>query len=262
MRTDLYDGWLPHLFVGNLLKGDTVGVTGAGRIGSAYARMMIEGFKINLIYYDFVPSNSSGKVCDRTNTDDTLEFPMCEFTIPGTQNITVLVVGVTIRIGRIVVCILMLRGYNVKALVRKAKEEVVDMLPRSVDIVTGDVGEPLTLKYAVEEEPDASIPSIIDGLLRVHKRTVDSLDADLSNAPTPLSFLKGEGTTLPKLAIPSRTPIQIRETLNGGITLAGVTEPEFRTKEEMATYLSRGPLVRAIGSTNINSQSRCVLHPY
>jgi len=28
-------------FVGNLLKGQTVGVIGAGRIGSAYARMMV-----------------------------------------------------------------------------------------------------------------------------------------------------------------------------------------------------------------------------
>ncbi|KAK8963653.1 Glycerate dehydrogenase [Platanthera guangdongensis] len=52
MRAGLYDGWLPHLFVGNLLKGQTLGVIGAGRIGSAYARMMIEGFKMNLIYYD------------------------------------------------------------------------------------------------------------------------------------------------------------------------------------------------------------------
>ncbi|KAH7574886.1 hypothetical protein JRO89_XS02G0017600 [Xanthoceras sorbifolium] len=41
MRAGLYDGWLPHLFVGNLLKGQTVGVIGAGRIGSAYARMMV-----------------------------------------------------------------------------------------------------------------------------------------------------------------------------------------------------------------------------
>ncbi|XP_061364134.1 glycerate dehydrogenase HPR, peroxisomal-like [Gastrolobium bilobum] len=28
-RAGLYDGWLPHLFVGNLLKGQTVGVIGA-----------------------------------------------------------------------------------------------------------------------------------------------------------------------------------------------------------------------------------------
>ncbi|KAF6134831.1 hypothetical protein GIB67_002232 [Kingdonia uniflora] len=52
MRAGLYDGWLPHLLEGNLLKGQTVGVIRARRIGSAYARMMIEGFKMNLIYYD------------------------------------------------------------------------------------------------------------------------------------------------------------------------------------------------------------------
>ncbi|PHT45536.1 Glycerate dehydrogenase HPR, peroxisomal [Capsicum baccatum] len=41
MRAGKYEGWLPHLFVGNLLKGQTVGVIGAGRIGPAHARMMI-----------------------------------------------------------------------------------------------------------------------------------------------------------------------------------------------------------------------------
>ncbi|KAF6148378.1 hypothetical protein GIB67_025597 [Kingdonia uniflora] len=117
----------------------------------------------------------------------------------------------------------------------------------------------LLVLISAKEEPDASIPSVIDGLLRVHKRTVDSLDVDLSNPLTPLSFLKGEGTTFPKLAIPSRTSIQIRKTLNGGITLAGVTEPEVRSKEEMATYFSRGSLAHATGSTNMNSQSRDVL---
>jgi len=39
-------------FVGNLLKGQTVGVIGAGCIVYAYAHMMIEGFKMNLIYYN------------------------------------------------------------------------------------------------------------------------------------------------------------------------------------------------------------------
>lgn len=52
MRTGHYHGWLPTLFLGNLLKGGTVGVIGAGRIGAAYARMMVEGFKMNLVYYD------------------------------------------------------------------------------------------------------------------------------------------------------------------------------------------------------------------
>eukprot|EP00898_Chlorokybus_atmophyticus_P001042 jgi/Chlat1/1939/Chrsp153S02247 len=52
MRAGKYEGWLPSLFVGALLNGKTVGIIGAGRIGSAYARMMIGGFKMNLIYYD------------------------------------------------------------------------------------------------------------------------------------------------------------------------------------------------------------------
>lgn len=76
--------------------------------------------------------------------------PMCEFTIPEAQDTTVLVVGATSRIGRILVRKLMLRGYKVKALVRKADSEVIDMLPRSVNVVLGDVGEPSTLKTAIE----------------------------------------------------------------------------------------------------------------
>jgi hydroxypyruvate reductase 1 len=47
-----YRGWLPTLFLGDLLRGRTVGVIGAGRIGSAYARMMVEGSKMDLVYYD------------------------------------------------------------------------------------------------------------------------------------------------------------------------------------------------------------------
>jgi hydroxypyruvate reductase 1 len=52
MRAEKYKGWLPTLFVGNLLQGKTVGIIGAGRIGTAYARMMVEGHKMNLVYYD------------------------------------------------------------------------------------------------------------------------------------------------------------------------------------------------------------------
>ncbi|XP_022768453.1 kinesin-like protein KIN-4C [Durio zibethinus] len=66
---------------------------------------------------------------------------------------------------------------------------------------------------------------------------------------------KVEGASLAKPTAPGRLPIQIRETVNGGITLVGVTEAEVRTKEEMASYLSRGSLSRATGSTNMNSQS-------
>lgn len=56
MRAGRYEGWLPTLFVGQLLQGKTVGIVGAGRIGAAYARMMVEGHKMNLVYYDPYPN--------------------------------------------------------------------------------------------------------------------------------------------------------------------------------------------------------------
>ena len=34
-----------------------------------------------------------------------------------------------------------------------------------------------------KEEPDASLPPAVDGLLRVHKRIVDGLEGDSSHAP-------------------------------------------------------------------------------
>jgi hydroxypyruvate reductase 1 len=52
MRSGQFKGWLPTLFLGQLFHGKTVGIIGAGRIGSAYARMMVEGHKMNLVYQD------------------------------------------------------------------------------------------------------------------------------------------------------------------------------------------------------------------
>ena len=52
LRAGKYKGWLPTLFLGELLRRKTVGIIGAGRIGSAYARMMMEGHKMNVIYFD------------------------------------------------------------------------------------------------------------------------------------------------------------------------------------------------------------------
>lgn len=57
MRNGHYKGWLPTLFIGQLLHHKTVGIIGAGRIGAAYARMMVEGHKMNLVYYDPYPNN-------------------------------------------------------------------------------------------------------------------------------------------------------------------------------------------------------------
>jgi hydroxypyruvate reductase 1 len=56
LRAGKYKGWLMTLFLGELLWRKTVGVIGAGRIGATYARMMVEGHKMNLIYYDVYPN--------------------------------------------------------------------------------------------------------------------------------------------------------------------------------------------------------------
>ncbi|OVA10479.1 Kinesin [Macleaya cordata] len=107
-----------------------------------------------------------------------------------------------------------------------------------------------TIFSRVEELKDNTEFLIRVSFIEIFKEEVfDLLD------PNPPVASRGEGVSLAKLAVPSRTPIQIRETANGGITLAGVTEPEVRTKQEMASFLSRGSISRATGSTNMNSQS-------
>ncbi|KAK7386413.1 hypothetical protein VNO78_26631 [Psophocarpus tetragonolobus] len=58
-----------------------------------------------------------------------------------------------------------------------------------------------------------------------------------------------------KLTVPGRSPIQIRETSNGVITLAGITEVAVSALHEMSAYLEQGSLSRATGSTNMNNQS-------
>jgi hydroxypyruvate reductase 1 len=52
MRAGRYTGWLPDLFLGNLLNDKTLGIIGAGRIGAAYARMMVQGHGMSVVYYD------------------------------------------------------------------------------------------------------------------------------------------------------------------------------------------------------------------
>lgn len=59
-----------------------------------------------------------------------------------------------------------------------------------------------------------------------------------------------------RVTVSGRQPIQIRETSNGAITLAGSTEIFVRTLQEMSTCLEQGSLSRATGSTNMNNQSR------
>ncbi|PRQ48038.1 putative plus-end-directed kinesin ATPase [Rosa chinensis] len=52
-----------------------------------------------------------------------------------------------------------------------------------------------------------------------------------------------------------RHPLQIRETSNGAITLAGLTEVAVSSSQEMAACLAQGSLSRATASTNMNNQS-------
>jgi glycerate dehydrogenase len=51
-RSGRFRGWLPDLFLGNRLWKSTLGVIGAGRIGSSYIRMMVRAFQMNLIYHN------------------------------------------------------------------------------------------------------------------------------------------------------------------------------------------------------------------
>lgn len=51
LRADQFEGWLPGLFLGEQIKGKTVGIIGTGRIGLKYSKIMAYGFKVNLIYY-------------------------------------------------------------------------------------------------------------------------------------------------------------------------------------------------------------------
>ena len=56
LRRGEFQGWLPTLFQGELLWRKTLGIIGAGRIGEAYARMMVEGHKMDVVYYDLYPN--------------------------------------------------------------------------------------------------------------------------------------------------------------------------------------------------------------
>ena len=52
MRAGKYEGWGPMMLLGTDLAGKTLGVLGAGRIGSRLAHHAKVGFDMNVIYYD------------------------------------------------------------------------------------------------------------------------------------------------------------------------------------------------------------------
>ncbi|KAL8141125.1 hypothetical protein V2J09_007146 [Rumex salicifolius] len=85
--------------------------------------------------------------------------------------------------------------------------------------------------------------------IEIHKEEVhDLLDPSLSSKPDS----NGSPT---KVNVPGKAPIQIRESSNGVITLAGSTEVAVKSLKEMAACLEQGSLSRATGSTNMNNQS-------
>lgn len=56
VRAGRYDGWAPELLLGSDLKGKTLGIVGAGRIGAAVAKIAHYGFGMNISYTDRTPS--------------------------------------------------------------------------------------------------------------------------------------------------------------------------------------------------------------
>lgn len=51
-REGKYEGWAPELFIGSQLKGKTLGILGAGRIGAGVAVRAFKGLEMNVVYYD------------------------------------------------------------------------------------------------------------------------------------------------------------------------------------------------------------------
>ncbi|TYG94862.1 hypothetical protein ES288_A11G222400v1 [Gossypium darwinii] len=77
---------------------------------------------------------------------------------------------------------------------------------------------------------------------------------DLLNSEPVGKLVTPKGNAV-KTAVPGRPPLQIRESSNGIITLAGSTEVAVSTLQEMATCLEHGSISRSTGSTNMNNQS-------
>lgn len=57
-RAGRYEGWAPELFLGSDLAGKTLGIVGAGRIGSGVAKRLANGFGMRVIYQDITRSEA------------------------------------------------------------------------------------------------------------------------------------------------------------------------------------------------------------
>ncbi|KAK9012140.1 hypothetical protein V6N11_040209 [Hibiscus sabdariffa] len=100
-----------------------------------------------------------------------------------------------------------------------------------------------TLKHQTEFQLHVSFIEILKEEVR------DLLDSEPVSKPA-----ASNGNAI-KATVPGRPPIQIRESSNGVITLAGSTDVAVSTLQEMAACLEQGSVNRATGSTNMNNQS-------
>ncbi|XP_015884329.3 kinesin-like protein KIN-4A isoform X2 [Ziziphus jujuba] len=100
-----------------------------------------------------------------------------------------------------------------------------------------------TMKHQTEFQLHVSFIEILKEEVR------DLLDPTFLSKPEAINGHVG------KVTVPGKPPIQIRESSNGVITLAGSTEVSVSTLKEMAACLEQGSLSRATGSTNMNNQS-------
>ncbi|KAA3488778.1 kinesin-like protein FRA1 isoform X1 [Gossypium australe] len=92
---------------------------------------------------------------------------------------------------------------------------------------------------------------------QLHVSFIEILKEEVRDLLDPTSLNKSDAASpnTGKVHVPGKPPIQIRESSNGVITLAGSTEVSVSTLKEMAACLEQGSLSRATGSTNMNNQS-------
>lgn len=89
---------------------------------------------------------------------------LTDFETPQAAFTTVLVVGATGKVGRVLLRKLLLRGYKVRALVRAGEDDVHERppgIPQSVELVFGDLGDYAACRQAVEGA-DKVCPTTID----------------------------------------------------------------------------------------------------
>ncbi|GKU98915.1 hypothetical protein SLEP1_g11850 [Rubroshorea leprosula] len=114
------------------------------------------------------------------------------------------------------------------------------LIPQVINVLFRKIEQ---LKHQVEFQLHVSFIEILK------EEVKDLLDSVPINKSVAANGHAGKGT------VPGRPPIQIRESSNGVITLAGSTEIAVSTLQEMAACLEQGSISRATGSTNMNNQS-------